>query len=158
MRWLHIRFVHLLMNCVPSLKNSFGTSASSCNVSDIVGSVVYLLIVKELQRYRIARRSRRQWRETVMRGLLSVYEGGAVDEVEQCMWAFGGPAKESGKSESFKHQRVPDFSAGVRGGKSKFGAEAASRQLLHPLPWHNCTFLRDHLSQVLGCLDIMSSS
>jgi hypothetical protein len=31
-----VRFVHLLMNCVPSLKNSLGTSASSCSVSDMM--------------------------------------------------------------------------------------------------------------------------
>jgi hypothetical protein len=32
---VHLRFVHLFKNCVPSLRKSFGTSASSCNVSDI---------------------------------------------------------------------------------------------------------------------------
>jgi hypothetical protein len=35
-----VRFVHRLMNCVPSLKNSLGTSASSCSVSDMVDLVV----------------------------------------------------------------------------------------------------------------------
>ena len=39
---VYVRFVHLFMNCVPSLKNSFGTSASSCSVSDIFVSLSVL--------------------------------------------------------------------------------------------------------------------